>query len=201
MLPVCPWQELLDYCEAEPLGGFSLRRPLTRAWCGGGIALSHQRAGSSTVSAGGTAHARGGDTRDTRTHKGTRTTQTNLTTIQTHQQHTPRTSARRPKPRPTQQPQAQSRPLPAADSEEATPSKPDPASTRSQSASPRLLESGRRNEGACGRRVAAGSAAGAPDKLKTREAEAGMRNGRGEADLGAQGRDHEGGCHAVAWLA
>jgi len=44
------------------------------------------------------------DTRDTRTHKGTRTTQTNLTTIQTHQQHTPRTSARRPKPRPTQQP-------------------------------------------------------------------------------------------------
>ncbi len=41
--------------------------------------------------------------------------------------------------------------------------------------------------------VAAGSAAGAPDKhLETREAEAGMRNGRGEADLGAQGRDHEG---------
>jgi hypothetical protein len=31
-----------------------------------------------------------------------------------------------------------------------------------------------------------------PDKLETREAEAGMRNGRGEADLGAQGRDHEG---------
>ena len=40
-------------------------------------------------------------------------TQTNLTTIQTHQ-HTTRTSARRPKPRPTQQPQAR---LPAADSE------------------------------------------------------------------------------------
>ena len=39
------------------------------------------------------------DTRDTRPHKGPRTTQTNLTTIQTHQQHTPRTSARRPKPR------------------------------------------------------------------------------------------------------
>jgi hypothetical protein len=56
---VCPWQELRDYSEAEPLGGFLLRRPLTRAWCGGGIALSHQRAGSSTVSAGGTAHARG----------------------------------------------------------------------------------------------------------------------------------------------
>jgi hypothetical protein len=34
---------------------------------------------------------------------------------------------------------------PAADSEEATPSEPDPASTRSQSASPRLLEGGRRN--------------------------------------------------------
>ena len=42
-----------------------------------------------------------GHARDTRTHKGTRTAQTNLTTIQTHQQHTPRTSARRPKPRPT----------------------------------------------------------------------------------------------------
>ena len=64
-----------------------------------------------------------------------RITQTNLTTIQT-QRHT-RTTTRRPKPRPTQQPQARSRPLPAADSEEAAPSKPDPASTRSQSASPR----------------------------------------------------------------
>ena len=42
-------------------------------------------------------------------------------------------------------------PLPAADSEEAAPSEPDPASTRSQSASPRLLEGGRRNEGARGR--------------------------------------------------
>jgi len=129
------------------------------------------------------------DTRDTRTHKGI---QTNLTTNQTHQQHTPRTSARRPKPRPTKQPQARSRPLPAADSEEAAPSKPDPASARSQSASPRLLEGGRRNEGACGRRVTAGGAAGTPDKLEAREAEAGMRNGRGEADLGAQRRDHEG---------
>jgi len=49
------------------------------------------------------------DTRNTRTHKGTQTTQTNLTTIETHQQHTPRTSARRPKPRPTQQPQARYR--------------------------------------------------------------------------------------------
>ena len=50
-------------------------------------------------------------------------------------------------------PQARSRPLPAADSEEAAPSEPDPASTRSQSASPRLLEGGRRNEGARGKRV------------------------------------------------
>jgi hypothetical protein len=75
------------------------------------------------------------DARDTRTHKGTRATQTNLTTIRTHQQHTPRTSARRPKPRPTQQQEARSRPLPAADSEEAAPSKPDSAPTRSQSAS------------------------------------------------------------------
>ena len=60
-----------------------------------------------------------GHTRDTRTHKGTRTAQTSLTTVQTHQQHTTRKSARRPKPRPTQQPQARSRPHPAADSEEA----------------------------------------------------------------------------------
>ena len=48
-----------DYSEAEPLGGFCIRRPQTHAWCGGGIALSHQRAGCSAVSAGGTAgHAR-----------------------------------------------------------------------------------------------------------------------------------------------
>jgi hypothetical protein len=63
---------------------------------------------------GHTGQGQRGHTRDTRAHKGTRTTQTNLTTIQTHQQHTSRTSARRPKPRPTQQPQARSRPLPAA---------------------------------------------------------------------------------------
>ena len=31
-----------------------------------------------------------------------------------------------------------------------------------------------------------------PDELETREAETGMRNGRGEADLRAQRRDHEG---------
>ena len=79
-----------------------------------------------------------------------------LTTIQTHQ-HTTRTTAdddrnrgrlnsRSPgadrSPRPTQQPQPRSRPLPAADSEEATPCEPDLATTRSQSASPRLLEGG-----------------------------------------------------------
>ena len=41
--------------------------------------------------------------------------------------------------------------------------------------------------------VTAGGAARAPDELETRdEAEAGMRNGRGEADLRAQRRDHEG---------
>ena len=88
--------------------------------------------------------------------------------------------------------QARSRPHPAADSEEAAPGEPDPASTRSQSASPRLLEGGRRNEGARGRCVTAGGAARASDELETREAEAGMRNGRGEADLRAQRRDHEG---------
>ena len=42
------------YSEAEPLVGCCIRRPQTRAWCGGGIALSHQRAGCSAVSAGGT---------------------------------------------------------------------------------------------------------------------------------------------------
>ena len=42
------------YSEAEPLVSCCIRRPQTRAWCGGGIALSHQRAGCSAVSAGGT---------------------------------------------------------------------------------------------------------------------------------------------------
>ena len=43
------------YSEAEPLVGLiCIRRPQTRVWCGGGIALSHQRAGCSAVSAGGT---------------------------------------------------------------------------------------------------------------------------------------------------
>jgi hypothetical protein len=46
-------------------------------------------------------------------------------------------------------------------------SEPDPASTRSQGASPRLLEGGRRNEVARGRHVAAGGAARAPDELET----------------------------------
>ena len=40
--------------------------------------------------------------------------------------------------------------------------------------------------------LTAGGAARAPDELETREAEAGMRNGRGEADLRAQRRDHKG---------
>ena len=64
-----------------------------------------------------------GHTRDTRAHTGTRITQTDLTAIQT-QRH-PRTTTRRPKPRPAQHPQARSRPLPAADSEEAAPSEPE----------------------------------------------------------------------------
>ena len=59
----------------------------------------------------------------------------------------------------------------AADSEEAAPSEPDPASTRSQSASRACSKAvGEINEGRA----------------------AGMRNGRGEADLSAQRRDHEG---------
>ena len=58
-LPVCPWQEAARLLRGGAPRRFPLRRPLTRAWCGGGIALSHQRAGCSTVSAGGTAHARG----------------------------------------------------------------------------------------------------------------------------------------------
>ena len=55
----------------------------------------------------------------------------------------------------------------------------------------RLPEGGWRNEDARGRRVAAGGAARVLDELEAREAEAGMRNGRGEADLGTQRRDHE----------
>ena len=45
------------YSKRSPSAAFCIRRPLTRltrAWCGGGIALSHQRAGCSAVSAGGT---------------------------------------------------------------------------------------------------------------------------------------------------
>ena len=150
----------------------------------------------------------GTHTGHTSAHADTRRTQTNLTSIQT-QRHT-RTTTRRsrnPKPRPTQQPQeqpqARSRPLPAADSEEAAPSEPDPASTRSQSASPRLLEGGRQNEGARGRChgdvycVTAGGAARAPDELETREAETGMRNGRGEADLRPVKRHRGEGLHGT----
>ena len=46
--------------------------------------------------------------------------------------------------------------------------------------------------GARGRCVTAGGAARAPNELKTRKAETGVSNGRGEADLRAQRRDHEG---------
>ena len=54
---------------------------------------------------------RAGETQgDTRAHTGTRIKQTNLTTIQTHQHI--RTTARRPNPRPTQQPQPVAPPPP-----------------------------------------------------------------------------------------
>ena len=70
-------------------------------------------------------------------HTGTRISQINLTTIPTHQRtrtaRPPR--ARRPNPRPTQQPQPRSRPLLAADSEEAAPP-----------ANPPPLKGGRRND-------------------------------------------------------
>ena len=90
--------------------------------------------------------------------------------------HNPHVSATAETAADSTAPQARSRPLPAADSTvEAAPSEPDPAFTRSQSASPRLLKGSLRNEGARGRRVAAGGAARATDELETREAEAGKR--------------------------
>ena len=128
-------------------------------------------------------------------HTGARITQTNLTTIQT-QRHT-RTTTRRPKPRPTQQPQARSRPLPR--SPRPTQKRPPPANQTlpppAPIAPPRACSKavGEMKARAATRNgLTAGGAARAPDKLETREAEAGMRNGRGEADLGAQRRDHEG---------
>ena len=85
--------------------------------------LSHARFGKKTAGGAGT-HT--GHTRDTRAHKGTRITQTNLKTIQTHLEHTNPyctwlvqglvrvTTEGAAAARPTQQPQARSRPLPAA---------------------------------------------------------------------------------------
>ena len=146
-----------------------------------------------------------GHTRDTRAHTGTRITQTNLTTIQT-QRHTRsparprdgrnrgRLNSRRPgadrSPRPTQK-----RPPPA------NPTLPPPAPRAPPRPAPaRKRSANGRNEGARGRCVStAGGAARAPDELETREAEAGMRNGRGEADLRAQRRDHEGPRARRAW--
>jgi hypothetical protein len=55
--------------------------------------------------------------------------QPTLTAIPTHQRT--RATARRPNPRPTQRPQPRSRPLLAADSEEAAPCEPGPAASRS----------------------------------------------------------------------
>ena len=60
------------------------------------------------------------------------------------------------------------------------------------SSQPLQMRKRRRKEGARGRCVTAGDAARAPDELKTREAETAMRNGRSEADLRVQRRDHEG---------
>ena len=128
-----------------------------------------------------------GHTRDTRAQTSTGKTQANLTTIQTHQNT--RTTARRPNPGPNPRPahgstahvnsRIMSR-IPGAeraprgrllaDSEEAALSEPDPAASRSQSASPRLLEGGmeggRRNESAraadANRRVQRPAVAGMP---------------------------------------
>ena len=150
---------------------------------------SSQVAGNTTVPGTGKKTPGGAGTHTGHTgHTGARGHTGHTDEPHNHPPKTNDTPAR--KPRPTQQPgqpqeqlQARSRPLPAADSEEAAPSEPDPASTRSQSSSPRLLEGGRRNEGARGRCVTAGGAARAPNELKTREAETGVSDGRGEADL------------------
>ena len=105
-----------------------------------------------------------------------------------------RLNSRRPgadrSPRPTQK-----RPPPA------NPTLPPPAPRAPPRPAPaRKRSANGRNEGARGRCVStAGGAARAPDELETREAEAGMRNGRGEADLRAQRRDHEGPRARRAW--
>ena len=96
-------------------------------------------------------------------------------TIQARQ-HT-RTTARRPNPRirgrlNSRSPGAERSPRPtqkwSLNPEEAAPSEPDPAASRSESASPRLLEGGWRNECARSRRVAAGGASGLLEPPMTR---------------------------------
>ena len=70
----------------------------------------------------------------------------------TRANRTRHTSPVQPAPRGAAEPTDAHRTPVAADStEETTPGEPDPAASRSQSASPRLLESGRRNEGAMGK--------------------------------------------------
>ena len=96
------------------------------------------------------------------------------------QTHT-RTTARRARSPPSQR---SSPPNPAADSEKTTPSEPDPADSTAPRAPPRACSKAgaRRNEGARSRCVlAAGSAAGTPNELESREAEAGECHGGGEA--------------------
>jgi hypothetical protein len=101
------------FCSISSVSDSEAQGPgAANAMCVTGTGKKTPGTGKKTPGGAGThtGHTGHADTRDTRTHKGTRTTQTNLATIQTHQQHAPRTSARRPKPRPTQQPQARSRP-------------------------------------------------------------------------------------------
>jgi hypothetical protein len=116
-----------------------------RSWIGHN---SHSSTGTGKKTPGEPGHTR--DTHGTRER--TRALgphrRTSQPSIQNHQQRTTRTSARQRDPYATRddrnrgrlslsrQPQVRSRPLPAADSEEAAPSEPNPASTRSQSASP-----------------------------------------------------------------
>ena len=99
--------------------------------------------------------------------------------------HTPRWTTPRPRSRPNPRPTQKRSP--------SNPTLPPPAPRGVPPRAPaHVLKGGRRNKGARCRRVGTGGAAGTPDELETREAEAGVRYGCCEADLGAQRRDHEG---------
>ena len=122
--------------------------------------------------------APGKHTGHARAHTSTWKTQTNLTTEPSKPANTPAqprddripesaagSTAAAPEPnkrspRPTQKW--------SLNPEEAAPSEPDPAASRSESASPRLLEGGWRNECARSRRVAAGGASGLLEPPMTR---------------------------------